>query len=112
MTAEKLIVMKKFDLTKQTVEVLCKNKEQIEPGVVFNRNDWFPEIIMSFEDKEDALTELKKYKSEIVKLSGSLGAYYSVTEYYVQENTYDEDGKLFEESDVWEFSEMPEVKFE
>jgi len=104
--------MKKFDLTKQTIEVLYKNKDQIKPGVVFDRNDLFPEIIMSFEDKDAALTELKKYKSKILELSGSLGTYYSVTEYYVQENTYDEDGKLFEESDVWEFSEMPEFKFE
>lgn len=67
-------------------------------------------MIKPFENKEDALRELKKYQSEIRTIYGNAGKGYSVTEYYVEENEYDEDGEWIGGGDVWEFSKMPKIE--
>ncbi len=76
------------------------------------QGDCDPELIKSFDNKDEAIEELKKYKSDIRELKGNLGTYYEVTEYYIVENTYDEDGDFVEGGDVWEFTEMQELKEE
>ena len=99
--------MKKYELMKNDIEINWRDKEKIVQGCTLDQGDCDPELIKSFYTKEEALEELKKYKSDIRELKGNLGTYYKITEYYSEENTYDEDGNFVEGGDIWEFSEMP-----
>lgn len=96
----------KYEIRKNTREISYKNRMEIKQGCTLEQDNQVPEIIKSFDDKDEALNELKSYKSDIRKLSGILGTYYAVTEYYVEENEYDEDGEWASGGDAWEFSEM------
>lgn len=98
--------MMRYELRKNTIEIRWKNRDKIMAGCTLEKDDSNPEIIEIFEDKEMDLQELKKYKSEVVELSGGAGIYYSVTEYYIEENEYDEDGEWVSGGDIWDFSEM------
>ena len=53
---------------------------------------------------EEAKKALAEYKSSIDELSGATGRYYAVTEYYVQENVYDDEDEWRDGGDVWEFA--------
>lgn len=97
--------MKKYVLKKDSIEVKYKDRKEIAPGVVLSSDNQEPETIKLFDNKEDALKELQKYKSSIAKHTYN-GTIYVVEEYYVEENTYDEDGEWLEGGDVWEFSQM------
>lgn len=99
--------MKKFEVRKNHIEISFKNRSRIKSGCTFDAQDQYPEIMEIFNDKEAALEALKKYKSEIQKLSGGAGSYYLVTEFYVEENVYDYDGEWISGGDVLKFSEMP-----
>ena len=100
--------MIRYDLMKSTVEV--NDVKKIKPGCTFFENieqgkDPSPELIKSFESKEAALEELKKYETEIERYSYGM-TYFYVTEWFVEECDYDEDGDVFELGDIWKFSEM------
>ena len=103
------LIMKKFELFKNDIEINWRDKGKIVEGCTLDQGDCDPEIIKSFDNKDEALEALKKYKSDIRELKGNLGTYYEITEYYIQENYYDEDGDFVEGGDIWEFSEMPEL---
>ncbi|WP_075679120.1 helix-turn-helix domain-containing protein [Roseburia sp. 831b] len=92
--------MKKFELIKKTVEISYKNRKEIQPGCAEADTD--PELLQSFDSLKDAKAALKKYKTDIKKMSG----YYLVTEYSVEENEYDEDGEFVSGTDIWCYSEM------
>lgn len=81
----------KYEVIKNSIEISYSNRRNIMEGCTVNQDDCDPEIIKSFDSKEDALKELQKYDTDIRKLSGGAGTYYSITEYYVEENTYDDD---------------------
>ena len=57
-------------------------------------------------DKDDALKELQKYISKINSFETSNGTCYSVEEYYVEENEYNEDDEWISGGDIWGFSNM------
>ena len=99
-----------FEIKKNTIEIAYKKRKEITEGCTLTQSDQEPEVIKSFESKEDALRELNKYQSEIQIHYGNAGKFYSVTEYYVEENEYDEDGEWIGGGDVWEFSKMPEIE--
>lgn len=71
----------KYEIRKNTKEISYKNRAQIEQGCTLDQFDQDSEIIKSFDDKDEALNELKSYKTDIRRLSGG---------------------------DILEFSEMPE----
>lgn len=96
----------KYEIRKNTREISYKDRKEIKEGCTLDQFDQELEIIKVFDDKEKALEELKAYSSSISKFSGGAGAYYLVTEYYVEENEYDEDGDRVSGGDVWEFSKM------
>lgn len=96
----------KYEIRKNTREISYKKRAEIKEGCTLDQFDQEPEIIKTFDDKDEALIELKSYKSDIRKLSGGAGSYYLITEYYVEENEYDEDGEWVSGGDVWAFSEM------
>lgn len=100
--------MKKFELRKNTLEVAYKDRVNIRKGCTVDvEGDQYPVIITPFYNKEDALESLKAYTSEILKIKGNTGAYYRVTEYYVEENVYNEEGEWMSGGEVLEFAEMP-----
>ena len=101
--------MKKFELVKNSIEINWREKDKIAEGCTMDQGDCDPELIKSFDNKDEALEELKNYKSDIRELNGNLGKYYEIIEYYIQENTYDEDGDFVEGGDIWEFSQMPKL---
>ena len=97
--------MTKYEIKKATREIRgYKNRNKIGEGCTLEGNDIFDEIVKSFDSKDEALNALKAYKSEI-DIAGDL---YMVTEYFVQENEYDEDGEWIDGGDIWEFSPLPE----
>lgn len=96
--------MTRYEIKKNYAEV--KRMEDAAPGCTLDQIDQEPETVASFEDKEEALEALKEYKSTVEKLSGGAGAFYGVTEYYVEQNEYDEDDEWLDGGDVWKFAEF------
>lgn len=58
--------------------------------------------VQSYPDKEQAIEALKPYKSKIEKI----GSGFLVTEFYIEENEYNEEGDPITSFGVWEFSGM------
>ncbi|NLY08513.1 MAG: hypothetical protein GXZ11_01220 [Tissierellia bacterium] len=95
--------MLKYEIVKNTLEI--KKMEDYKEGCTYAyEGDQDPEIIKSFNSKEEALEELKKYEADIRRGSGV----HVVTEYYVEENEYDEDGEIVESKGVWDFAPLGE----
>ena len=91
--------MKKFELMKNTADVSEKN---ICEGCTLNFDWLYPECLKVFDNLEDARKELNNYLTEY-KNSASTGKV-NVTEYYIVENIYDEDGEFVSGGDIWDFS--------
>lgn len=92
--------MKKFEIVKTTAEISWKERNEIKEGCTMYDVD--PEKIASFGTKEEAEKELKKYKTDVCA-SGSL---FTVEEFSIQENEYDEDGEWIGGGDIWKFTPM------
>ena len=93
-----------YELRCDSIEL--RSVKQIKNGVAASQDqDTYPEIIKTFDTKEEALSELKKYHTEIRELSHHM-RYYEVTEYYVEENTYDQDGENVKGGDIWGISNI------
>ena len=99
--------MTKFDLKVNTREV--KRQKDIYKGCTLDQDNSFPEILKPYDNKDDAMKVLGSYETEIRRLNGGAGPYYQVTEYYVEENVYDEYGDWESGGDVWGFSEILRV---
>lgn len=95
--------MIKFELRKNTREI---ERMEIKPGCTLSADIQEPEIVKIFTDKDDALKELQKYISKINSFETSNGTCYSVEEYYVEENEYNEDDEWISGGDIWGFSNM------
>ena len=93
---------------KNTREISYKNRDEIHEGCTLEQMNMEPEILQSFDNKDEAITTLTQYQTSIVELNGGFGKYYSITEYYVEENEYNEDGEWTSGGDVWKFSKMPQ----
>lgn len=94
--------MKKFEICKATETF--KDKKSICKGCTIDATE--PELIASFDSKEEALAELKKYESDVRKYKHYNMMCYRVEEYYIAENNYEDDGEWESGGDIWEFSEM------
>lgn len=88
--------MIRYELKQDSIEVKYKNRKEIKPGIVLSSDYQEPELIESFETKEEALEAIKNYKSSIRRLSNAGMTYYLVEEYYIEENLYDD-----EDPDEW-----------
>lgn len=105
--------MKKYELRKNTRQIMWCDRRELKEGCSHDTspgaaND--PEILKSFDSKEEALEELKKYKTEISEYNNDSHFFY-IEEYYIEENNYeyDEDCESFEwidGGDIWEYSKM------
>lgn len=93
--------MKKFILFRNECEV--KNYYE---GCTTDRNDTTPEVIKTFDNKDEALEDLKNYKTSVTDFR----SYYLVEEYYVEEQIQDEDGEFIDGGDIWEYSKLEECE--
>lgn len=100
--------MKRFEIRKESVEINYKNRFDIKEGITLQDVDCVhnPELIETFETLEKAREALKKYKTSIRTFKATLGTIFLVTEYYIEENVYDEDGEWIEGGDVFDFTPM------
>lgn len=97
--------MIKYEIKKGYEEISWKDRKKIMPAVAVQVIDSDPELIASFDTLEEAKNELKKYES-VVWLTGGSNPYYDITEYYIEENEYNEDGDWIDGGNVWEYSKM------
>lgn len=97
--------MKKYEVKENTIEVNYKNRKNIKAGVSLESENQEPITIASCETLEEAQEELKKLKTDIIENHYN-GTFYTVTEYYIEENEYDEDGDWVTGGDIYVFSEM------
>lgn len=102
--------MKKFEIIQNYKEINWRNKHEIEEGCTTKQDNQQAKILKSFDNKNEALQELWKYRTDIAEYSGSAGTYYAITEYYVEENIYNKDGEWVEGGDIWEYSKMPSLE--
>lgn len=100
--------MKRFEIRKESVEINYKNRFDIKEGITLQDVDCVhnPELIEIFDTLEEAREALKKYKTSIRTFKATLGTIFLVTEYYIEENVYDEDGEWIEGGDVFDFTPM------
>lgn len=96
----------KFEIKKDNIEIKYKDRDQIKPGCTLDNMNSNPEILETYETKEEAIEALRKYKTEISKFSYSAGMMFDITEYYVEENVYDDDGEPESCNGVWDESKM------
>ena len=97
-----VVKMTKYELFKLNNEISWKNRYGILPGCSIDLNgSQDPEKIEEFQTKEEALEALKKYSTSVGEGSG----FFLITEYYVSEIEYDEDGDFLNE-DILEYSKM------
>lgn len=95
-----------FEIKKNTIEISYKDRMNIKPGCTLDSIDSEPEIIESFDTKEAAIEALKKYSTDISIFSSPNGQVFAITEYYIEENEYDEDGDPITCNGVWEESKL------
>ena len=93
--------MKKFILFKNNAEV-----DNYYEGCTLEQADRCPEVIKTFDNKDEALDELKKYNTQVTDYR----SYLLVEEYYVEEQEQDEDGEFIDGGDIWEYSKLEEVE--
>lgn len=97
-----VVKMTKYVLFKLNNEISWKNRYDILPGCSIDLNgSQDPEKIEEFQTKEEALEALKKYSTSVGEGSG----FFSITEYYVSEIEYDDDGDFLNE-DILKYSKM------
>lgn len=104
--------MVKFEIRENSMEVSWSNRHKITQGCTVNNDNTqqYPEILESFDNEYDAVKELSKYNSTVEEMRGNTGTYYIVTEYYVEENEYDEDGEWVGGGDIVTFAKLPEME--
>lgn len=92
--------MRKYVLYENTTEV-----KKVYEGCTVDERDIEPTEIKTFDSKDEALEELKKYDSSV----RDYGRYYLVEEYYVEEQERDENGEVIEDGfGIWGYSKLPD----
>ena len=84
-----------FAIYKRTAEFKWKDRFSIEAGCTCNDSD--PELLVSFDNLEDARKELSKHKTSIREFDSPIGKMFEVVEYIIQDQ---------ESFDVWDESEL------
>lgn len=93
--------MKKFELRKGYVEVRSKDLKNVSDFPIFDQSVIVTQLIKSFDSLEDAKKALSKKESDIYKFQ-SHGLYHcGITQFFIEENEYDEDGEWVSGGDVW-----------
>ena len=99
--------MTRFEIRKTTTEIPYDRRDEIEMGITFQDYDG-DELVEAFDTKHEALETFKKYESIVEEISGEDGTYYLITEFFVTEDRYDDNGEYIASDEIWAFSKMPE----
>lgn len=107
--AEKNTKKKKWGLIKNDIVFPWKDKSKIDQGCTVStpRMKEKPEILLEFDNLEDAKKALSKYASIIELEKTVVGSRWRFTEYYIEELNFDENGEWIPDGDIWAFSEIP-----
>lgn len=99
--------MTRFEIRKTTAEIPYDRRDEIVRGITFEDYNG-DELVEAFDTKREALEAFEKYESIVEEMSGEDGAYYSITEFFVTEDRYDDNGEYIACVEIWAFSKMPE----
>lgn len=80
----------KYEIKKNNGQFREEN-EAVESCTLQQRNQE-PEVLEVFDTLEEAREALKKYKGSVEHVRNII-PFYSVTEFYIEQNEYDEDGE-------------------
>nr|DAQ89923.1 MAG TPA: hypothetical protein [Caudoviricetes sp.] len=94
--------MKKFELVAKRVEISYTDRDRIKEGCTMYSE---PDIIERFDTLDEARKELEKYQTSIRELNNAV-PYYSIEEYMIEANEYDENGNWTAGGDVLAISPM------
>lgn len=97
--------MMKYEIKKNNGQFREEN-EAVE-GCTLQQRDQEPEVLEVFDTLEEAREALKKYKGS-AKYVRDVVPFYQVTEFYIEQNEYDEDGEWISGGDIWDFAEREE----
>lgn len=93
--------MKKFEIVKIDREIKSSDKIKIETGCTLYQTNSNHEILESFDTEEEGRKRFKNYESIIE----DLGSYYLITEFYLEENDYNENGYIID-GNILEITEI------
>lgn len=101
--------MTKYEIFKNEITFPIREKNKIKLGCTLLSDNQFPEKLEEYIDLDSAKKELSKYVSSIEQEGTTTGTRYRVTEYYIEENAYNEDGEWISGGDIWGFSKFPGI---
>lgn len=99
-----------YEIKKGEVEFKAKEVETVEAGMITSRECFESDLIETFSTLEEAKEELKKYKSTAENMGMMNGRIILAKEYFIEENTYDEDGEWVDGGDILEFAELEYIE--
>lgn len=91
--------MKKFDAYERNEEIRYKNRNELREGCTCDCEE--PQKVAEFTTLEDAQEWLNKQATEICEFDSAIGTIFSVKEFVIQENEYDEDNEVVDYGDIW-----------
>ncbi len=97
--------IKKYEVMENAAEV-----KEYEEGCTVILPDICPKTLASFDNLEEAQEELKKHSCGGYRFGSGAIARYAITEVYIQENIYDEDGEWMDGGDIWEFAKLGTIR--
>ena len=100
--------MKKFQLRKASIEISRRDKHTLS-ALYGAGNDFEPEVLAEFPTAEEANAALASggYRSSIQDFQAN-GLYRTLfTEYYVEENDFDDDGDWVDGGIIWDYTPFP-----
>lgn len=97
-----------YEVMKVSREISYKNRNEICVGCTTKNNNklFIKPLNERFENKQDALDFLSKLESEVIFREGFVKPYYEVTEYFVEENVYNEWDEWLDGGDILAYSKM------
>ena len=95
----------KYEIKKNNGQFREEN-EAVE-GRTLQQRDQEPEVLEVFDTLEEAREALKKYKGSVEHVRNVV-PFYPVTEFYIEQNEYDENREWISGGDVWDFAEREE----
>ena len=92
--------MKFYEVRKNTIEV--KHPTDYYPLITLNQETQEPEIIMPYNNLKSAEKCLNLYNTTIDKMNN----FYLITEYYIEENKYNNEGEWVTGGDIYAVSDI------
>ena len=96
--------MKKFDAYERNAEIKYKNRNELREGCACDCEE--PQKVAEFKTLEDAQEWLNKQSIEICEFDSAIGTIFSIKEFFIQENEYDEDNEVVDYGYIWNISKM------